>query len=264
MSTTGLAKRIIPCLDVKAGRVVKGVKFQGLRDMGDPVAMAQQYEAQGADELVFLDITASSDGRDTMLDVVKAVARQLSIPFTVGGGVRVLADAQRLLDAGADKVSINTAAVETPSLITDIATAYGAQCCVLAIDAQAVATTEPNAIPTEWHVLTHGGRQRSDWLAMAWARHAVDLGAGEILLTSWDADGTRAGFDLPLTKALSVALPVPVIASGGAHGPDSFIDVFGPNGCADAALAASLFHEGDWTVNALKQELHKAGVVVRL
>jgi imidazole glycerol-phosphate synthase subunit HisF len=264
MSTTGLAKRIIPCLDVKAGRVVKGVKFQGLRDMGDPVAMAQQYEAQGADELVFLDITASSDGRDTMLDVVKAVARQLSIPFTVGGGVRVLADAQRLLDAGADKVSINTAAVETPSLITDIATAYGAQCCVLAIDAQAVATTEPNAVPSEWHVLTHGGRQRSDWLAMAWARHAVDLGAGEILLTSWDADGTRAGFDLPLTKALSVALPVPVIASGGAHGPDSFIEVFGPNGCADAALAASLFHEGDWTVNALKQELHKAGVVVRL
>jgi imidazole glycerol-phosphate synthase subunit HisF len=252
-----LTKRIIPCLDVKAGRVVKGIQFQGLRDVGDPVALAKRYEAQGADELVFLDITASHDGRNTTLSMVKAVAQELSIPFTVGGGIHTLADAERLLDAGADKVSINTAAVTNPSLITAIATAYGSQCCILAVDARLRA-------PGHWMVLTHGGHQATDLDALAWAKQAVDLGAGEILLTSWDADGTRTGFDLPLTHTFATQLPIPVIASGGASGPQSFVDVFGPNGLADAALAASIFHDGDYTVNRLKQVLFEAGVPVRL
>ena len=252
-----LTKRIIPCLDVKDGRVVKGVKFQGLRDVGDPVALACQYEAQGADELVFLDITASHEDRKTTLTMVEAVARQLSIPFAVGGGVNTLADAQRLLAAGADKVSVNTAAVNNPSLITNIATAFGSQCCILAVDAQSIG-------PNHWQVLTHGGRTATGQNALDWAIQAVNLGAGEILLTSWDADGTRAGFDLPLTKAFATALPVPVIASGGASGPQSFIDVFGPEGMADAALAASIFHDGEWTVSALKKVLADAGLNMRL
>jgi imidazole glycerol-phosphate synthase subunit HisF len=241
--------------------VVKGVKFQGLRDVGDPVELACQYEAQGADELVFLDITASHEGRQTTLKMVEAVARHLSIPFAVGGGVNTLADAQRLLAAGADKVSVNTAAVTNPGLISDIATAFGSQCCILAVDAQSFGQGYSNG---QWQVLTHGGRTATGQNALAWAQKAVALGAGEILLTSWDADGTRAGFDLPLTHAFATGLPVPVIASGGASGPQSFIDVFGPKGMADAALAASIFHDSEWSVNALKQVLAKSGLNMRL
>lgn len=251
-----LCKRIIPCLDVAEGRTVKGVNFQNLRDVGDPVALAIAYQDQGADELMFLDISASYEGRATMLHWVEAVARELMIPFAVGGGVRTLEDAQRLLQAGADKVSVNTAAVERPALIREIALDCGSQCCVLAIDARR------RADDTGWEVLTHGGRKIAKADALAWAEEAVALGAGEILLTSWDRDGTRAGFDLELTRTFSETLPVPVIASGGAAGPASFIDVF-QKGKADAALAASIFHDGQWTVSALKQVLSKNGIEVR-
>jgi cyclase len=253
-----LCKRIIPCLDVdSSGRTVKGVKFQGLRDMGDPVAMATLYQAQGADELVFLDIGASHEDRKTMLEVVRRVADVLMIPFTVGGGISKLEHVQALLAAGADKVSINTAAVTNPDLIRQIAETCGRQCCVLAIDAR-----QNKDHPDSWQVLTHGGRKTTHLDALQWAQAAVELGAGEILLTSWDQDGTRCGFDLPLTRTLAEALPVPVIASGGASGPQSFIDVF-QNGAADAALAASIFHEGDWTVANLKAVLAEAGITVR-
>jgi cyclase len=251
-----LCKRIIPCLDVAEGRTVKGVRFQGLRDVGDPAAMGLMYQEQGADELVFLDISASHEGRQTMMRWVEAVAAPLMIPFTVGGGISELAQVKTLLAAGADKVSVNTAAVQNPRLIADIADACGAQCCVLAVDARKTA-------PGHWEVLIHGGRTPTGKDALAWAEEAVALGAGEILLTSWDQDGTRSGFDCELTQAFARALPVPVIASGGAAGPESFVDVF-RDGCADAALAASIFHDGDWTLAALKQVLAQAGIHVRV
>jgi len=259
---SGFSHRIIPCLDVADGRTVKGVKFTSLRDVGDPVELAIRYQEQGADELMFLDISASVQGRKTMLDVVRQVARELSIPFSVGGGISQIEDVMRLLEAGADKVSVNTAAVKRPELIREIADACGSQCCVLAIDARR--RTEPTQNQyTEWAVLTHGGRQDSGLEAFAWGEEAVKLGAGEILLTSWDQDGTRAGFDLELTRRFASGLPVPVIASGGADGPKSFIDVF-TSGCADAALAASIFHDGHWTVGDLKEEIAKSGVSIRL
>ena len=265
-----LCKRIIPCLDVANGRTVKGVKFEGLRDMGDPVAMGIAYQDQGADELVFLDITASVEDRSTTIQLVQRVARELMIPFTVGGGIRTVEDAYRLLEAGADKVSVNTAAVTNPQLITDIAKAFGNQCCVLAIDARRrhprvvnITYTSTTSDDQEWDVLTHGGRKTAEMDALSWAQHAVDLGAGEILLTSWDADGTRQGFDIALTKTLATQVAVPVIASGGAHNAQSFVDVF-TDGYADAALAASLFHDGDTTVQALKETLAKEGIAVRL
>ncbi|MBX2861518.1 MAG: imidazole glycerol phosphate synthase subunit HisF [Vampirovibrio sp.] len=243
-----LSKRIIPCLDVANGRTVKGVNFQNLRDVGDPVELAKAYQDQGADELIFLDISASSEGRETMITWVEQVARELMIPFTVGGGVSTLEHAKRLLDAGADKVSMNTAAVNRPELLTEVAEAYGSQCCVLAVDAKRKQDGEG------WEVLIHGGKTYTGKDAVAWGKEAVKLGAGEILLTSWDRDGTHAGFDLPLTRAFSQALLVPVIASGGANGPQSFVEVF-TDGLADAALAASIFHDGQWTVDKLKHAI---------
>jgi len=251
-----LCKRIIPCLDVADGRTVKGVNFQNLRDVGDPVELAKAYEDQGADELVFLDISASIEGRNTMLHVVEQVAQVLSIPFTVGGGIKVLPDVTRLLEAGADKVSVNTAAVVNPQLILDISTHCGSQCCVLAIDARRASTFDG------WEVLTHGGKTNTGLNALAWAQQAVTLGAGEILLTSWDKDGTHDGFDLPLTKVFAESLSIPVIASGGASGPQSFIDVF-EQADADAALAASIFHDGLWRVDSLKDVLRDHGLSIR-
>jgi cyclase len=249
-----LCKRIIPCLDVDNGRTVKGTKFQNLRDMGDPVEMGAEYERQGADELMFLDITASHEERKTMLAIVQAVADRLSIPFTVGGGIASIDDVKRLLDGGADKVSINTAAVNNPRLVDEIAKQCGSQCCVVAIDARKQGDS--------WVVLTRGGRVDTGLDAWQWAKQVVELGAGEILLTSWDRDGTLSGFDLELTEHFS-RLPVPVIASGGAHSPQSFVDVF-TNAGADAALAASIFHDGTWTVSALKAQIAKAGITVRI
>jgi imidazole glycerol-phosphate synthase subunit HisF len=269
-----LCKRIIPCLDVAEGRTVKGVQFTGLRDVGDPVELAERYQDEGADELVFLDISASHQGRATMVKVVEQVAARLMIPFTVGGGIRTLEDALRLLSAGADKVSVNTAAVLRPQLIADIAETCGAQCCVLAIDAKRFVTLPSDLLldgdddkQPHWEVLTHGGRQATGQDALVWAKQAVALGAGEILLTSWDMDGTRSGFDLPLTRCFARGLPVPVIASGGADGPETFVAVFN-QGCADAALAASIFHDGHWTVGALKQaiasQLAPSGIRIRV
>ena len=251
-----LCKRIIPCLDVTDGRTVKGVKFQDLRDVGDPVALAVAYQQQGADELLFLDISASHEGRETMIHVVEAVARELMIPFTVGGGISKLAHVKRMLVAGADKISVNTAAVNRPALISEIAETCGSQCCVLAIDARKTSDHDASKAPERWEVLTHGGRTVAMPDAVAWAKQAVALGVGEILLTSWDQDGTRQGFDLPLTRAIADAVPVPVIASGGAAGPQSFVDVF-IDGHADAALAASIFHDGQWTVDALKATIER-------
>lgn len=250
----GFCQRIIPCLDVANGRTVKGVKFANLRDVGDPVELAERYQEQGADELMLLDISATVEGRATMLDVIQRVAERLMIPFSVGGGINQVEQVLRLLEAGADKVSINTAAVQRPELIREIAQMCGSQCCILAIDARRNGA--------EWEVLTHGGRTGTGQNALQWAEEAVQLGAGEILLTSWDQDGTRSGFDIELTRAFAEALLVPVIASGGASGPESFIEVF-TAGKADAALAASIFHDGQWTVNALKQEICNAGVKVR-
>ncbi len=247
-----LCKRIIPCLDVDNGRTVKGVKFQGLRDVGDPVELAKKYQEQGADELMFLDISASHQGKETMLDMVDKVARDLMIPFSVGGGIRKLEDVQRTLRAGADKVSVNTAAVNNPELIKEIAQTCGSQCCVLAIDAQWRGD--------HWAVLTHGGRTDTGLDALEWAQRGVELGAGEILLTSWDRDGTREGFDLELTRAFTQSLTVPVIASGGAHGPQSFVDVF-HQAQADAALAASIFHDGNYTVENLKRAINEVAPV---
>jgi cyclase len=238
-----LCRRIIPCLDVADGRTVKGIRFQNLRDIGDPVALGLHYEKQGADELMFLDISASHQGRATMLGVVERVARELSIPFSVGGGVSTLHEVLTLLRCGADKVSINTAAVERPELITEVAQHCGSQCCIVAIDARQK--------DGSWEVLTHGGRRPTGLDALEWGARVAEAGAGEILLTSWDQDGTRSGFDLPLTLAFSQALAIPVIASGGASGPQSFVDVF-RQGQADAALAASIFHDGEWTVRDLK------------
>ena len=255
----GLAKRIIPCLDVTAGRVVKGVNFVGLRDAGDPVEVARRYDEQGADELAFLDITASSDGRDLIISVVEAVAAQVFIPMTVGGGVRTVEDVRRLLNAGADKVSINTAAVEQPRLIREATARYGSQCIVVAIDAKRVAV---GGAP-RWEVYTHGGRKASGLDALEWGRKMEEFGAGEILLTSMDRDGTRGGFDLELTRAFSDALSIPIIASGGvgslAHLVDGILQ-----GRADAVLAASVFHYGEYTVRQAKEHMARHGIEVRL
>jgi cyclase len=242
--------RVIPCLDVDAGRVVKGINFVGLRDAGDPVELAARYDAEGADELVFLDITASSDARETIVDVVARTAEQVFIPFTIGGGIRSVDDARRLLRAGADKVSINTSAVERPGLVAEIATEFGSQCCVVAIDAR------------QGEVFTHGGRTPTGMDAVEWASRVVELGAGEILLTSMDRDGTRDGFDLDLTRSVSDAVPVPVIASGGVgnlrHLVEGVVD-----GGADAVLAASIFHFGEHTVAEAKAAMAAAGITVR-
>ncbi|BBD77349.1 imidazole glycerol phosphate synthase subunit HisF [Hydrogenophilus thermoluteolus] len=250
-----LAKRVIPCLDVHAGRVVKGVNFVGLRDAGDPVAIAQRYDAEGADELTFLDITASSDERAIMLDIVARVAECVFIPFTVGGGVRSVEDVRRLLLAGADKVSINTAAVQDPTLIARAADRVGSQAIVVAIDAKAVA-------PGRWNVFTHGGRRDTGLDAVEWAVRVCELGAGEILLTSMDRDGTKQGFDLELTRTVSDAVPVPVIASGGVGTLHHLVEGV-TEGHADAVLAASIFHFGEYTIQQAKAAMAEAGVTVR-
>jgi len=250
-----LAKRIIPCLDVTEGRVVKGVHFVNLRDAGDPVELADRYNDQGADELVFLDITASSDARDTMADVVFRTAQRVFIPLTVGGGIRSVADARKILMAGADKVSINTAAVRRPELITELSQEFGAQATVLAIDAK-------RKSPGQWNVYTRGGRDDEGIDALEWAQRGEELGAGEILLTSMDTDGVQTGFDCELTRAISRATHIPVIASGGAGKPEDFLDAL-TAGEADAALAASVFHYGTYTVGDLKEFLDSHNVPVR-
>jgi imidazole glycerol-phosphate synthase subunit HisF len=255
----GLAKRVIPCLDVTAGRVVKGVNFVGLRDAGDPVEVARRYNEQSADELTFLDITASSDGRDLILSVVESVASQVFIPLTVGGGVRSVADVRRLLNAGADKVSINTSAVENPGLVEDAAARYGSQCIVVAVDAKRVA----GGGVSRWEVYTHGGRKPTGLDAVEWGRKMEAAGAGEILLTSMDRDGTRNGFDLELTRAIADAVGIPVIASGGVGNLDHLADGV-LHGRADAVLAASVFHYGEFTVRQAKEHMARRGIEVRL
>ena len=254
-----LAKRIIPCLDVKDGRVVKGVRFVDLRDAGDPVEAALAYDAQGADELVFLDITASHENRKIMLEVVARTAVGIYMPLTVGGGIRSIEDVRALLRAGADKVSLNTAALERPALIREAAERFGSQCIVVAIDAR----RDPGETPPRWGVHTHGGRRAVGRDAVAWAREAVGLGAGEILLTSMDRDGTKDGYDLELTRAVSEAVEVPVIASGGAGTLEHFYEALS-DGAADAVLAASLFHFGTYTIAETKRYLQDRGVEVRL
>jgi cyclase len=269
-----LPKRIIPCLDVNAGRVVKGVNFVALRDAGDPVEIARRYDEQGADELTFLDITATSDGRDLILPIIEAVASQVFIPLTVGGGVRTVEDVRRLLNAGADKVSMNSSAVANPQLVRDAANRYGSQCIVVAIDAKCVLHDPADKAGDEhdkhdeddaprWEVFTHGGRKPTGIDAVQWARHMAGLGAGEILLTSMNRDGTRSGFDLALTRAVSDAVPVPVIASGGVgtlqHLADGIVE-----GHADAVLAASIFHYGEHTIAEAKQFMAQQGISVRL
>jgi cyclase len=251
-----ITKRIIPCLDVKDGRVVKGVQFVELRDAGDPVELAKFYDEEGADELVFLDISASHEGRKTMVHVVEEVASQLAIPFTVGGGINALEDMKRMLRAGADKVSLNTAAVLNPALITEGSDFFGAQCIVVAIDAKYDESLQ------SWRVYTHGGRNATDWEVIDWAREAVKRGAGEILLTSMDKDGEKSGFDLALTKAVSQAVSVPVIASGGAGNGQDFVDAFA-KGEADAALAASIFHYKETSVKEIKSYAKQQGVSIR-
>ncbi|RDV84836.1 imidazole glycerol phosphate synthase subunit HisF [Ammonifex thiophilus] len=251
-----LAKRIIPCLDVDKGRVVKGVRFVSLRDAGDPVELAALYDREGADELVFLDITASAEGREIMRDVVKRVAEKIFIPFTVGGGIKTLEDVRNILAAGADKVAINTAAVRNPELISQAAEQFGRQCVVVAIDARRVG-------PGRWEVYIHGGRTPTGLDAVAWARRVVELGAGEILLTSMDRDGTKEGYDLELTRAVAEAVPVPVIASGGAGKLEHFAEAL-TEGRADAVLAASLFHFGVYSIRQVKEYLAARGVTVRL
>lgn len=251
-----LARRIIPCLDVTAGRVVKGVNFVELRDAGDPVEIARRYDAQGADELTFLDITASSDDRDLILSVIEAVASEVFIPLTVGGGVRRVEDVRRLLNAGADKISVNTAALHDPNLINAAAGRYGSQCIVVAIDAREDA-------PGRWQVYTHGGRRGTGRDAVQWAIEAASRGAGEILLTSMDRDGTRSGFDLALTRAVADAVPVPVIASGGVGTLEHLVEGV-TAGAADAVLAASIFHFGDHTVGEAKALMAARGIAVRL
>ncbi|MBS4213223.1 imidazole glycerol phosphate synthase subunit HisF [Neobacillus rhizophilus] len=251
-----LTKRIIPCLDVKDGRVVKGIQFVQLRDAGDPVELARIYDEQGADELVFLDISASVEGRKTMVEVVKAVASELAIPFTVGGGINSLEDMKKILRAGADKVSLNTAAVQNPELIREGADFFGSQCIVVAIDAK-----YDSEIGT-WRVYTHGGRKPTEKKVIDWAREAMELGAGEILLTSMDSDGEKNGFDLSLTKAVSEAVTIPVIASGGAGNAEHFAEAF-LEGKADAALAASIFHYKETSVQEVKSCLREKGLAVR-
>jgi cyclase len=251
-----LAKRIIPCLDVNAGRVVKGVNFVELRDAGDPVEVARRYDEQGADEITFLDITASSDDRDLILDIIEAVASQVFIPLTVGGGVRTVDDVRRLLNAGADKVSMNTAAVNNPQLVADASDKVGSQCIVVAIDAK-------QTRPGQWQVFTHGGRNNTGMDAIEWARKVESLGAGEILLTSMDRDGTKAGFDLTLTRAVADAVGIPVIASGGVGNLQHLADGVS-QGRADAVLAASIFHYGEYTVRQAKEYMRDRGIEVRL
>lgn len=265
-----LAKRIIPCLDVKDGRVVKGTHFLDLRDAGDPVELGARYAEDGADELVFLDITASSERRDTILELVRAVASRINIPFTVGGGIRSLEDARSILLNGADKTSINTAAVETPELISEIAGTFGNQCAVVAIDARRRydAHEDRRVIKTDegfywFEVYTYGGRKATGLDAVEWARKAESLGSGEILLTSMDRDGTKMGYDIELTRAVSEAVNVPVVASGGAGIPEHFADAF-IKGRADAALAASVFHYGNYPVPVVKKYLKDKGVNVRI
>jgi cyclase len=267
-----LTKRIIPCLDVDAGRVVKGASFVNLRDAGDPAELAAAYDREGGDELVFLDITASADSRDTMIDVVQRVSEQVFIPLTVGGGIRSIEDMRRMLNAGADKVSINTAAITNPFLISQGANQFGSQCIVVAIDAKRVsARSSPRPArlnglsldeSSQWEVYTHGGRNPTGLDAVKWAAQAVELGAGEILLTSMDADGQLAGYDLELTRAVSQAAPVPVIASGGAGNLEHLYEAF-TRGSADAVLAASIFHFGAYTIAQAKEYLASRGIPVR-
>ena len=251
-----LTKRIIPCLDVTAGRVVKGINFVGLRDAGDPVEIARRYDEQGADELTFLDITATSDGRDLLLPIIEAVAAQVFIPLTVGGGVRAVGDVRRLLNAGADKVSMNSSAVANPDLVSDASAHYGSQCIVVAIDAKRVAENR-------WEVFTHGGRTATGLDVVEWASEVSRRGAGEILLTSMNQDGTQDGFDLALTAAVSKAVPVPVIASGGVGNLQHLVDGI-TKGRADAVLAASIFHYGTYTVRQAKEFMAAQGIAVRL
>jgi cyclase len=265
-----LAKRIIPCLDVTGGRVVKGVNFVELRDAGDPVEIAARYNDQGADELTFLDITATSDGRDVILHIIEAVASQVFIPLTVGGGVRQVEDVRRLLNAGADKVSFNSAAIANPQVIRDASAKYGAQCIVVAIDAKRRTVEDEqrlgvNGLPVGpgWDVFSHGGRKNVGLDAVAWAKQMADYGAGEILLTSMDRDGTKSGFDLALTRAVADIVPVPVIASGGVGNLDHLADGVSIGG-ADAVLAASIFHYGKYTVQQAKERMRERGIPVRL
>ena len=253
-----LAKRIIPCLDVDTGRVVKGVNFLSLRDAGDPVEVAKRYNDEGADEITFLDITASSDNRDTILHVIERVASQVFIPLTVGGGVRAVADVRRLLNAGADKASINTAAVTNPDLVNEASSFFGSQAIVVAIDAKAV-----NADNSRWEVFTHGGRKETGLDAVEWARNMQARGAGEILLTSMDRDGTKIGFNLPLTRAISEAVDIPVIASGGVGNVQHLVEGV-KQGKADAVLAASIFHFGEVSIREAKLAMQQAGIEVRL
>ena len=258
-----LAKRIIPCLDVTGGRVVKGVNFVELRDAGDPVEIAARYNEQGADELTFLDITATSDGRDLILHIIEAVASQVFIPLTVGGGVRTVEDVRRLLNAGADKTSFNSAAVADPDVISAASSKYGAQCIVVAIDAKRRSAEDAATRGPGWDVYTHGDRRNTGLDAVEWAREMARRGAGEILLTSMDRDGTKSGFDLELTRAVSDAVPVPVIASGGVGNLDHLVDGIQKGG-ADAVLAASIFHYGEYTVQQAKKRMAERGIPVRL
>ena len=279
-----LTKRIIPCLDVNAGRVVKGVSFVNLRDAGDPVELARFYDQQGADELVFLDITASSDNRETIIDIVKRVSEEVFIPLTVGGGVRSAADVRKLLNAGADKVSMNTAAVMDPAAFAEAAEAFGNQCMVIAIDARRILehgpTADPDLLPPDhpgrgeqaidgdsrWEVFIHGGRTATGIDVVKWAEYTAELGAGEVLLTSMDADGHLDGYDLDLTRAVADAVPVPVIASGGAGDPAHMGDALGDgpdDGHADAALAATIFHYGEFTIAETKRQLARRGLRMR-
>jgi len=256
----GLAKRIIPCLDVDNGRVVKGVQFVDIRDAGDPVEVAKRYDQQGADEITFLDIRATHDNRDTMEHVVEAVASQVFIPLTVGGGIRTVEDIRRMLNAGADKVGINSAAVTNPEFVREAAQKFGSQCIVVAIDAKRVSA---EGEPQRWEIFTHGGRKETGIDAVEWAKKMVDLGAGELLLTSMDRDGTKSGFDLDLTRAVSDAVAVPVIASGGVGKLQDLTDGV-KVGRADAVLAASIFHFGEHTVEEAKQQMASQGIEVRL
>ena len=257
-----LAKRIIPCLDVTGGRVVKGVNFVELRDAGDPVEIAARYNEQGADELTFLDITATSDGRDLILNIIEAVASQVFIPLTVGGGVRTVDDVRRLLNAGADKTSFNSAAIANPQVIREASDKYGAQCIVVAIDAKRRTGDDLSARGDGWDVYSHGGRKNTGLDVLNWAKQMAGYGAGEILLTSMDRDGTKSGFDLALTRAVADAVPVPVIASGGVGNLDHLADGVQQGG-ADAVLAASIFHYGEYTVAQAKAHMASRGIVVR-
>ena len=254
-----LAKRIIPCLDVDAGRVVKGVKFVDIRDAGDPVEIAKRYNQEGADEITFLDITASSDERDTIVHVVEQVASQVFIPLTVGGGIRNIADIRRMLNAGADKVGINTAAVHNPEFVKEASDKVGSQCIVVSIDAKRVSD---QGQPDQWEIFTHGGRKPTGVDALEWAQKMTDYGAGEILLTSMDRDGTKSGFDLKLTQAVSEAVSIPVIASGGVGNLEHLSEGVS-KGKADAVLAASIFHFGEYTIAQAKQHMSKQGITVR-